>query len=210
MTGSPSFRVLAVTHVAMLGAGYILAPKLPIDTEVKHDGFFQVTTSKVLATTIESLREENQLLIYSYKGTARVQTERTKWLIFDGRQELLVPAVVNYYVNLAELSLANVEYTEKSKIVTIHLPKVTMGDIAFQPESAMTINGGSLTFSETQTEELRKANYAKARQAMIAQAQQPGLLHAAQNQAVSNVTNLFEIPLRVAGQPDVKVVATFD
>ncbi len=201
--------LLVVTHVAALGGGYLLAPKQPVDREVRHTGFFQVDTTKVLATTVESLRDENRLLVFSYKGNARVQTERTKWWVFGGRQELSVPAVVNYYVNLSDLSLADVSYNEKAKLVTVRLPKVTLGDIAFQPENATTINGGLLTWDDDQVEAMRKLNYVSARRAMVAQAQQPGLLNAAKRQAVQNVTNYFEIPLRISGQPDVKVIATF-
>lgn len=201
--------LLVVTHVVALGGGYLLAPKQPVDREVKHTGFFQVDTTKVLATTVESLRDENRLLVFSYKGNARVQTERTKWWVFGGRQELSVPAVVNYYVNLSDLSLADVSYNEKAKLVTVRLPKVTLGDIAFQPENATTINGGLLTWDDDQVEAMRKLNYVSARRAMVAQAQQPGLLNAAKRQAVQNVTNYFEIPLRIAGQPDVRVIATF-
>jgi ABC-type methionine transport system ATPase subunit len=91
----------------------------------------------------------------------------------------------------------------------VKLPKVTLGDIAFQPENATTINDGVLTFSNEQVEALRKANYANARRAMVAQAQQPGLLDAAKRQARTSVENYFAIPLRIAGLPDVKVAATF-
>lgn len=59
-------------------------------------------------------------------------------------------------------------------------------------------------------EELRKANYATARKAMVAQAQQAGLVNAAKRQAVANVQTYFEIPLRIAGLPDVKVAAAFE
>nr|WP_274604055.1 DUF4230 domain-containing protein [Sphingomonas sp. CFBP 13720] len=156
------------------------------------------------------MRDENRLLVFSYKGAANVRAERTVWWLFGGRQELSVPAVVNYYVNLSDLTLADVAFNEKAKIVTVRLPKVTLGEIAFQPESATTTNGGILTYDEDQIEALRKLNYRAARKAMVAQAQQPGLLNAARRQAKTNVVSLFEIPLRIAGQPDVRVVATLD
>ena len=210
MTGRRTIGLLAATHVAALGVGYVVAPKQPIDSEVKHTGLFTVDTTKVLATTVESLREENKLLVFSYKGTAKVQAERTFLWLFGGEQELSVPAVVTYYLDLSDLSLADVHYVEKAKLVTVKLPKVTMGDIAFQPENATTINGGVLTFSDEQVEALRKMNYAKARRAMVAQAQQPSLLNAAKRQAKANVESYFAIPLRIAGMPDVKVAATFD
>lgn len=202
--------LLAATHIVALGAGYVAAPRALLDSEVKHTGFFTVDTTKVLATTVESLREESKLLVYTYKGTAKVEAGHTVLWLFGGEQELIVPAVVTYHLDLSDLSLADVRYDEKAKLVTVKLPKVTLGEIAFQPENATTINGGVLTFSDEQVEALRKANYANARRAMVAQAQQPGLLDAAKRQARNSVENYFAIPLRIAGMPDVKVAATFD
>lgn len=146
--------------------------------------------------------------MFSYKGTANVQAEQTKWWLLGGSQELIVPAVVNYYLDLSDLSLADVSYNDTAKIVTVRLPKVTLGDIAFQPERATTINGGLLTWNDDQVEGLRKLNYASARRAIVAQAQQPGLLNTATKQAATNVESYFAIPLRIVGQLDVKVVAT--
>ena len=200
---------LVVTHLAVAGGVYALTDTRPVDAEVKNTGLLQVDATKVLATTVESLRDENRLLVFSYKGAAKVEAARTKFWVFGGRQELNVPAIVNYYVNLADLTLADVTYNDAARLVTVRLPRVTLGDIAFQPEAATTINGGILSWDDDQVEALRKLNYASARRAMVAQAQQPGLLNAAKRQAVSNITNYFEIPLRIAGRPDVKVVATF-
>ena len=200
---------LAATHIAAAAAGYLSADRRPVDTEVQHTGFFTVDTTKILSATVDSLREENKLLVYSYKGSTTVRTDHTVMWIFGGHQELIVPAAVSYYVDLSDLSLADVSYNETAKIVTVRLPRVTLGDIAFQPEAATTINGGLLTFSEAQVEALRKLNYRGARRAMVAQAQQPGLLDAARRQAAIDVQKNFEVPLRISGQPDVRVVAVF-
>jgi hypothetical protein len=155
--------LIAATHLAAFGTGFFLAPKQPVDTEAKNTGFFQVDATKVLVTTVESLRSENRLLVFSYKGMAKVEADRTVFWIFGGRQELHVPAVVPYYLNLADLSLADVAYNDKAKLVTVKLSRLTLGDIAFQPENATTINGGVLTWSEGQIEALRKMNYVNAR-----------------------------------------------
>lgn len=201
--------LLIASHLAVAGGVYALTDRRPVDTEVKHTGFFTIETTKVLSTTVESLRLEGSLVIFSYKGTARVQAGKTRFWLFRGQQELIVPAVVSYRLNLANLSLGDVSFDERARIVTVKLPKPTLGDIAFQPENATTINGGILTYGDQTVEELRKLNYKNARRAMVAQAQQPGLLNTAKRQAIANVQNYFEIPLRIAGQPDVKVVATF-
>ena len=209
MTGRSTIGLVVVTHLAALGAGYWLSPKYPVDQEVSQSGFLRTDTTHILSATVESLREENRLLVYSYKGTARVAAGRSVLWLFRGQQELQVPAVVNYYLNLSQLSLADVTYDERAKLVRVQLPKLTVGDIAFQPENATTINGGILTFSDDQVEDLRKLNYASARRAMVAQAQQPGLVNAAKHQAIANIQAYFEIPLRIAGLPDVEVVASF-
>ncbi|MDX3911342.1 MAG: DUF4230 domain-containing protein [Sphingobium sp.] len=201
----PLFILLAVAF----GVGYWAAPREILDSEVRHSGFFRTDTTKVLSATVESLRLESKLQVFSYKGTAKVVAERRLWWIFGGRQELMVPAVVNYYVDLSKLTLDQVSFNERAKVVTVKLPALEMSDIAFQPENATTINGGLLTFSDEQVEQLRKMNYASARDAMVKQAQGKGLFETAKNQARQSITTYFEIPLRIAGQPDVKVVARF-
>ncbi|MBB5698505.1 DUF4230 domain-containing protein [Sphingomonas yantingensis] len=201
--------LLIVSHLAVASGVYALTDRRPVDTEVKNEGFFRVDTTRVLAATVESLRTDNKLVVFSYKGTAKVEAQRTLWWILGGTQELSVPAVVPYHLDLSNLSLGDVTYNDTAKLVTVRLPKVTLGDIAFQPENATTINGGILSWSEGQVEALGKLNYRNARRAMVAQAQQPGLLDTARKQAITNIQSYFEIPLRIAGRPDVRVVATF-
>ena len=207
MTSRPV--ALVAIPVAAFGLGYWVAPKEQLDQQVEHTGFLQVDTSKVLATTVESLRGENKMLVFAYKGTARVSVKRTKFWVLEASQELIVPAVVNYYVDLSKLSLADVTFDEKAKLVRVKVPRIIMGDIAFQPEQATTRNGGVLTYSQAQVDELLRRNYSSARRAMTAQAQGRGFIEAAQGQAIRNVESYFEIPLRIVGQPDVKVAATF-
>lgn len=200
---------LAASHVAVFGIGWALAPDEPLDEEVQQTGFMKVEATKVLEATVQSLRTENKLLVFSYKGAAKVKTERTYYGIFSGNQQLQIPAVVNYYLDLSELTLADVTYEENAKLVRVRLPKLKVGDIAFQPENAMSVSGGLLSWDDEQVEALRKLNYKAARKAMVAQSQQKGLVGAAKKQAIENVTNYFEIPLRIAGLPDVKVIAVF-
>jgi hypothetical protein len=211
MTGSQiSVPAAMLFGACTFGFGYWVAPRELLDSEVVHKGFFRTDTVKVLSATVESLRLDNKLLVFSYKGSTEVAVTRSRWIIFEGRQQLRVPAVVNYYIDMSKLTMANVAFNEQAKLVTVKLPPLEMGDVAFQPERATTINGGLLTFSEDEVEELRKLNYANARRAMIKQAQGKGLIDVAKNNARTNIQTYFEIPLRIAGQPDVKVVAAFE
>ena len=209
MAARASLSVLVVSCLAAFGLGYIVAPTEQLDTEATDSGLFSKTTTQVLSVTVESLRKENKLQVFTYKGGAKVSTGTDGPLFFNGEQELNVPAVVNYYLDLNELTLADVTFDEKAKLVRVLLPKLQIGDIAFQPERATTLNGGLLTFVDGQVEAFRKKNYASARRAMVAQAQGKDIVAEVKEQAQEAVTNYFEIPLRIAGLPDVKVVATF-
>ena len=204
-----SLPLLMGSSLAAFGIGYIVAPTEQLDTEVTDSGILSTTTTQVLSATVQSLRKENKLQVFTYKGGAKVSTGTDGPLFFNGAQELNVPAVVNYHLDLNELTLADVTFDEKAKLVRVLLPKLQIGDIAFQPEKATTLNGGLLTFGDGYVEAFRKQNYASARKAMVAQAQGKDIVAEAKEQAVEAVTSYFEIPLRIAGQPDVKVVATF-
>ena len=209
MAGRYPLSLVVASALAAFGAGYVVAPKERLDTEVEERGFFSTTTSTVLSATVDSLRNENKLLVFSYKGTAKVRAEIDGLFFFNGEQNLIVPAAVNYFLDLSQLTLADVVFDEKAKLVRVTLPKLQIGDIAFQPENSMTENGGLLTFNSKQIEKLNKVNYKAARRAMVKQAQGKTLVANAKRQAQTNIATYFEIPLRIAGHPDVKVVATF-
>ena len=202
--------LLFALPVAAFGAGYLVAPKEQLAKEVQEDGFFKVKETEVLAATVESLKAENSLVVWSFKGTVTVKAKDTDFWILESEQTLIVPASVDYRLPLSQLTLANVDYNETAKLVTVKLPKLKMSDVAFQPESATTISGGILTMSDDKVQALNKRAYSSARRAFVAQAQQKTMVDLAKRQAGKNVTQLFEIPLRIAGHPDVKVVATFD
>ena len=210
MAARPTLGILAIGFLAAFGLGYLVAPKDPLDTVVESRGFFSTTTTQVLSATVDGLRSENELLVFSYKGMAKVRAKIDGVLFFDGEQDLIVPAVVNYYLDLSELSLADVVFDEKAKLVRVKLPRLQIGDIAFQPENATTVNGGLLTFTAAKIEKLNRLNYKAARRAMVMQAQGNTLVANAKQQAQRNIASYFEIPLRIVGHPDVRVVATFE
>ncbi len=200
------WHLLAGTHLAAGIVGYQLAPRELLETEVKHTGFFTTDTKRVLAAAVESLRAENKLLVYSYRGFAAVSAERDGFLLLNGRQDLIVPATVSYFVDLSRLTAV---FDETSRVITINLPPLVMGDVAFEPEGSRTNNGGLLTFNQDEVEELSKLNYASARKAFVKQAQGRTVVGAAEREAKANIQSILALPLRIVGRPDIAVVARF-
>jgi len=200
-------RLLALTHLLAAGAGYQLAPEpAPLDTVIQS-GFFQTDVKRVLAAAVVSLRAEHKLIVYSYKGLAAVSVERDGFLFLNGRQDLIVPAGVSYFVDLSKLTAV---FDEATQVVTVHLPPLMMGDVIFEPEGARVANGGLLTFDQDQVEELTALNFATARKAFVKQAQGRTVVQAAQRQAKANVESALALPLRIVGRPDIRVVARFN
>ena len=201
---------LATVPLATFGLGYWVAPKEQLAKEVQESGFFTVKETEVLSATVESLRAENKLVVWSYQGTVKVRARDTDWWVFESEQQLIVPASVDYRINLKDLTLASVRYDEEARLVRVQLPRLMLSDVAFYPEQATTINGGVLTFSDDKVQALSKRAYRSARRAVVAQAQQRTMIEVAKRKARENVEEFFEIPLRIAGHPDVRVIATFD
>ena len=204
------WKVVTVTHLAAAAAGFIVAPREMLDRDVQQTGFFTADTKHILSATVSSLRSESKLLVYSYKTYSDVAVSRSSFFILHGSQELRVPASVNYYVDLSGLTLDRVKYDEAAQLVTVTLPPLRLGDIAFQPEQSRTINGGLLTYNQATVDELNRLNYKSARVAITKSAQDPTLLQAAERQGAEDIENYFEIPLRIVGHPDVRVMATFN
>lgn len=201
--------MLLVTHLTAAAVGWHVAPREMLDATTKQTGMFTTDTTHILSATVLSLRAENKLLVYSYKGEAHVAVRRTEFWLLHGTQELTVLATVGYYLDLSDLTLDQVKYDERAKLVTVMLPSLLLGDIAFQPEAARTTNGGLLTYNQATVDELNRINMGQARRAFTKQAQDVSLVQAAQRQATENVQAYFEVPLRIVGRPDVRVVATF-
>lgn len=200
-------RLLLMTHLMAAGTGFALAPRERLDTEVAHNGFFETDTKRVLAAAVESLRSERRLAVYSYKGLAAVSVERDGFLFLNGHQKLITPAAIVYFVDLSRL---NITLDETTKVVTIHLPPLTMGDVTFDLVGATTESSGLLTWSQVEVEALRKLNYGTAMKAFTHQAQGITLVEAAKSEAAKAVTTVVATSLRIAGRPDLKVVATFE
>jgi hypothetical protein len=204
-----AWHVLAGTHLAAGITGWSLAPRELLESEVTTAGFFTTDRKRVLSAAVASLRAEHSMVAYRFKTSAAVSVERDGFLMFDGHQDLIVPASIQLMVDLSKLSTRDVTFDEAAKLVTVQLPPLTMGDVAFEPEGARTINGGLLTFSQAQVDELTKANFASARRAVVKLANDPTIVEIAKRQARKNVERQFRMALEIAGRSDVRVAASF-
>ena len=207
-----NLRHAALTLAAVAGVsfviGYQVAPREILDSTVEHVGFLTVDTKKVLSATIESLKSESRLVSYSYVGTQNVSIDRDKWIIFNGNQQLIVPATVSYFIDLAQLTETSATFDESTNTVTVTLPKLML-TVEFDPRRATIINNGLLTLNDEVVQALTKINYDTARKSAIKQGQQAALVQAARDRTKENIERLFRVPLQAAGKAGVKVIVSF-
>ena len=207
-----NLRHAALTLAAVAGVsfvvGYQFAPREILDSTVEHVGFLTVDTKKVLSATIESLKSESRLVSYSYVGTQNVSIDRDKWIVFNGNQQLIVPATVSYFIDLAQLTETSATFDESTNTVTVTLPKLML-TVEFDPRRATIINNGLLTLNDEVVQALTKINYDTARKSAIKQGQQAALVQSARDRTTENIERLFQVPLHAAGKAGVKVIVTF-
>ena len=207
-----NLRHAALTLAAVAGVsfvvGYQVAPREILDSTVEHVGFLTVDTKKVLSSAIESLKSESRLVSYSYVGTQNVSIDRDKWIVFNGNQQLIVPATVSYFIDLAQLTETSATFDESTNTVTVTLPKLML-TVEFDPRRATIINNGLLTLNDEVVQALTKINYDTARKSAIKQGQQAALVQSARDRTTENIERLFQVPLHAAGKAGVKVIVTF-
>ncbi len=207
-----NLRHAALTLAAVAGVsfvvGYQVAPREILDSTVEHVGFLTVDTKKVLSATIESLKSESRLVSYSYVGTQNVSIDRDKWIVFNGNQQLIVPATVSYFIDLAQLTETSATFDESTNTVTVTLPKLML-TVEFDPRRATIINNGLLTLNDEVVQALTKINYDTARKSAIKQGQQAALVQSARDRTKENIERLFRVPLQAAGKAGVKVIVSF-
>lgn len=204
---SHHWQLLAATHLAAGISGYVLAPRELLETSVKSAGFFTTDSRRVLAATVEGIRSQRHLRVFTFKGSVAVSVERTKLFVLTGRQDLIVPAQVGYYVDLSQLSIDDVTYDEQARVMTVTLPPLVLGDVALQPDAAIFRHGGLLSYDQDQVDEMARGGWLEARRGFTKSAQGATLLAAARAEAERGIAGVFSVPLRALGRPDVRVRA---
>ena len=202
--------LLALAAIAGISffAGYKVAPREILDSTVEHVGFLTVDTKRVLSATVESLKSESRLVSYSYVGNQSVSIERSYWYLFDGNQQLIVPATVSYFVDLSKFNESSATFDASKNTVNVMAPKLML-TVDFDPRRATIINSGMPTLNDSVVQVLTKLNYDTARQSAIKQGQQAEFVRLAKDRTRENIERLFRVPLQVAGKVGVKIVVSF-
>lgn len=202
--------ILIVAGISLLlgyAVGYQAAPREILDASVEHVGML-TDTKKVLSATVESIKSESRMVSYSFVGNQNVSIDRSQWYIFNGYQQLSVPATVTYFIDFSKRNEINVTFDEVKNTVFVTVPRLMLS-VDFDPRKATIINSGMLTLKDSVVQAMMKLNYDTARESAIKQGQQAEFVRLAKDRTKENIKRLFRVPLNVAGMSDVKIEVSF-
>jgi Protein of unknown function (DUF4230) len=163
-----------------------------------------------LATSLSAFVKANRLTVFSARLSPVVSADDVRIFgLLKARQIAVIPARVDYTVDLSQIDSARLKWDANAKRLTVTLPPIELSPPNLDEGQAQYLREGVWIGREAQGK-LTRDNTLLAEQLATEQARNPVLLSMARGAAKDAVRQNLEIPLQVAGFKDVSVTVRFD
>ncbi len=163
-----------------------------------------------LATSLNAFEKANRLTVFSAQLSPVVSADDVRIFgMLKARQIAVIPARVNYTVDLSRIGAKRMQWNAAAKRLTVTLPPIELSPPNLDEGQAQYLREGVWIGREAQAKLTRDNTLLAERQA-AEQARNPVLLGLAKSAAKDAVRQNLEIPLGVAGYSDVSVSVRFD
>jgi len=153
----------------------------------------------IASASLDGLREQNRLTVFSASYNATVTTSLTR-LGLSARKTLIMPGQVRYEVDLAKLEQDDVRWDPESGTLSVRLPAIEIARPEVQIDQIQTYDDGGILIALTDAEQvLDQANRKKGVAELSKQAKNPLQIGLARDAARKAVANSFALPLQAAG-----------
>jgi len=167
-------------------------------------------TGDPLATSLVAFEKQNKLTVFSAQLSPVVASEDSRLFgALTSRQVAVIPARVDYTLDLGEVTENRLSWDEASKTLGVQLPDISVGKPNLDEARAQYLREGLWITREAQ-DQLTRDNTRTAEREAVQQAANPVLINLARQAARTAVTQNLAIPLEVAGFGDVSVNVRFD
>ncbi|MEO0441898.1 MAG: DUF4230 domain-containing protein [Pseudomonadota bacterium] len=174
----------------------------------KFESGFTPDPVSIASASLDGLREQNRLTVFSASYNATVTTSVSR-MGLSARKTLIMPGSVRYEVDLAKLDGDKVRWDEASKTLSVEIPPIEIARPEVQIDRIQSYDDGGILMALTDAEKtLDQANRKKGVAELAKQAQNPLQMRLARDAARRAVESSFVLPLRAAGL-DAKVDAFF-
>lgn len=163
-----------------------------------------------LGTSLLAFEKQNQLTVFSAELSPVVANEDSRLFgTIRSRQVAVIPARVDYTLDLSQMDRQRVTWNEGSKTMDVVLPPLVIGKPNLDEARAQYLREGIWISREAQ-DKMTRDNTRLAETQAREQAGSPVLLGLARSAAKDAVRQNLAIPLQVAGFGEVTVNVRFE
>lgn len=196
MAGRGVKRALLIVPAVLLG---LLLGALLVGSLRVGDWFEGPDPETIAAASLQSMREQARLTTMTGRYVAVVTSRQSRFGL-SAQKTLIMPGLVRYEVDLADLNQDDVSWRADTETLSITLPPLEISGPEIDFEDVREYQEGRVLMALTDAEQsLDQANRRHAQQALIRQARQPLPMRLARDAARKAVARSFAMPLRAAG-----------
>lgn len=163
-----------------------------------------------VATSLTAFEQANRLTVFSAQLAPVVSAEDERgYGLLKSRQIAVIPARVDYTLDLAALDAGRFKWDAVGKRLTVTLPPLQLSKPNLDEARAQYLREGVWITGPAQAK-LTRDNTLVAEREAAKQAAQPALMGLARGSAKQAVVQNLAVPLKVAGYGDVNVDVRFD
>lgn len=163
-----------------------------------------------IAASLAAFEKANRLTVFSAQLAPVVSADDVRaYGILKSRQVAVIPARVDYSVDLSRLDPSRLTWDAATQKLTVTLPPIQVSAPNLDEAHAQYLREGVWITGDAQAK-LTRDNTLRAGQLAAEQAQSPVLLGLAQDSARGAMRQNLAVPLKVAGYDNVTVEVRFE
>ncbi|MEQ1494228.1 MAG: DUF4230 domain-containing protein [Novosphingobium sp.] len=163
-----------------------------------------------ITTSLTAFEKANRLTVFSAQLAPVVSADDVRgYGLLKSRQIAVIPARVDYTLDLAKLDAGRFRWDPSGKLLTVTLPPLQVSKPNLDEARAQYLREGVWITGPAQAKLTRDNTLLAERQAGE-QAANPALMGLATSAAKQAVAQNLAVPLKVAGYRDVRVTVRFD
>jgi len=175
--------------------------------------FFYREEGDPVASAMLAFEKQNTLTVFSSRFEVVAESTDSRGIagipILKSRQAMIVPATVEYRVNLASVGRDRMQWDDGSDTLRVQLPPLQTSIPNLDEKSARLFTDGNFVTGGA-AQALARNNSAQAERKASEFARNGEILALARTAAKEAIRQNLAIPLQVAGYGDVTVEVTFD
>lgn len=153
----------------------------------------------IATASLQGLREQARLTPFVARFVA-VTTSEQKRFGLSAKQTMILPGLVRYELDLAQITQRDIAWDEQKKVLTVYLPPMIVTGPEVDLKGMQVYDGGGILMALTDAEKtLDAANRAEGQKELLAQARGAVPMRLARDAAKAAIERSFAMPLRAAG-----------